>query len=81
MSSGRALGTLPEFFADALPRYSWTIDSVFIDETWAKTNMIRTHGWDREDSACADKRRTGIGKRSHSLRPCGHDPDRRALRP
>jgi hypothetical protein len=26
---------------------------------------------DREDSACADKRRTGIDKRSHSLRPCG----------
>jgi hypothetical protein len=26
---------------------------------------------DREDSACADQRRTGIGKRSHSLRPCG----------
>ena len=33
--------------------------------------MVRTHGWDREDSACADQRRTGIGKRSHSLRPCG----------
>jgi hypothetical protein len=33
--------------------------------------MVRTHGWDREDSACANKRRTGIGKRSHSLRPCG----------
>jgi hypothetical protein len=26
---------------------------------------------DRQDSACADKRRTGVGKRSHSLRPCG----------
>jgi hypothetical protein len=26
---------------------------------------------DREDSACANKRRTGIGRRSHSLRPCG----------
>ena len=25
---------------------------------------------DREDSACANKRRTGIGKRSHFLRPC-----------
>ena len=33
--------------------------------------MVRTHGWDREDSACANVRRTGIGKRSHSLRPCG----------
>ena len=26
---------------------------------------------DRENSARADKRCTGIGKRSHSLRPCG----------
>ena len=26
---------------------------------------------DREDSACANKRRTGIGKRSHFLRPFG----------
>jgi DDE superfamily endonuclease len=36
---------------------------------------------DREDSACADQRRTGIGKRSHSLRPLAARPDRRALRP
>ena len=36
---------------------------------------------DREDSACADKRCTGIGKRSHSLRPLAARPDRRALRP
>jgi hypothetical protein len=36
--------------------------------------MVRTHGWDREDSACANKRRTGIGKRSHSLLPCGDAP-------
>src|SRR6266446_5198020 len=28
-----------------LPCYSWIIDRVFIDETWAKTNMVRTHGW------------------------------------
>jgi hypothetical protein len=45
VSSGPALETLPEFFVDALPALSWTIDCVFIDETWAKTNMVRTHRW------------------------------------
>jgi hypothetical protein len=44
--------TLPEFFADALPRYSWTIDCVFIDETWAKTNMVRTYGWGPRGQRC-----------------------------
>jgi hypothetical protein len=41
---GVLLGTtLPEFFADALPAIRGRIDCVFIDETWAKTNMVRTH--------------------------------------
>jgi len=33
--------------------------------------LVRTQAGDREDSACADQRRTGTGKRSHPLRPCG----------
>jgi hypothetical protein len=28
---------------------------VFIDETWAKTNMTRTHGWATRGEALIDK--------------------------
>ena len=67
---GVPLGTLAEFFADALPaiRGSSTASSSMRPgprPTWS-AHMVG----DREDSACANKRRTGIGKRSHSLRPC-----------
>jgi hypothetical protein len=51
--------TLPEFFADALPRYSWTIDCVFIDETWAKTNMVRTYGWGPRGQRCPSQIKSG----------------------
>jgi hypothetical protein len=70
VSSGRPLRTLAEFFADALPaiRGSSTASSSMRPgprPTWS-AHMVG----DREDSACANKRRTGIGKRSHFLRPC-----------
>ena len=36
---------------------------VFIDETWAKTNMTRTHGWCTKGEALIDKGRMAIGNR------------------
>ena len=39
---------------------------VFIDETWAKTNMARTQAAAGAASACASAFRTAIGKRRPS---------------
>jgi len=36
---------------------------VFIDETWAKTNMTRTHGWGERGRPLLDKVPTGTGRR------------------
>lgn len=33
--------------------------------------MVRTHGWGPRGQRLRGQARTGIGKRSHSLRPCG----------
>jgi hypothetical protein len=63
--------TLPEFFADALPAIRGPSTASSSMRPGPRPTCSAPMAGDREDSACADKRRTGIGKRSHSLRPCG----------
>jgi len=66
-----ALGTLPEFFADALPALRGPSTASSSLRPGPRPTSSAPMAGDREDSACADKRRTGTGKRSHSLRPSG----------
>ena len=52
--------------AGAWKKYQGRLDParlVFIDETWAKTNMTRLRGWARAARGCWPKFRTGTGGR------------------
>jgi hypothetical protein len=72
LSSRRPLGTtLPEVFADALPDIRGPSTASSSMRPGPRPTWSAPVAGDREDSACADKRHSGIGKRSHSLRPCG----------
>jgi transposase len=46
---------------------------VFIDETWAKTNMTRTHGWARRGDRLVDKVPHGHWKTTTFLAALRHD--------
>jgi hypothetical protein len=78
VSSGGALETLPEFFVDALPALRGPSTASSSMRLGPRPTWSAHIAGDREDSACAEKRRTGIGKRSHSLRPCGTNGSRLA---
>jgi hypothetical protein len=70
--TGVPLGTiLPEFFADALPAIRGPSTASSSMRPGPGPTSSAPMAGDRENSARADKRCTGIGKRSHSLRPCG----------
>lgn len=46
---------------------------VFIDETWAKTNMTRTHGWHTKGEALIDKVPQGHRKTLTFIAGLRHD--------